>query len=70
MNDTRTTTRSGSRGRRGLGAVIALALLLGALAGLVPARAAEAAVSGITSGGSIVYVKDNDVWLTSPDGVT
>jgi len=50
--------------------VIALALLLGALAGLVPARAAEAAVSGITSGGSIVYVKDNDVWLTSPDGVT
>ncbi len=69
MNDNRISTRPGSRVRRGIGALIALAVLLGALAGLVPARAAEAA-AGISSGGSIVHIKDNDVWLTSPDGVT
>ncbi len=70
MDSDRNTTRSGSRGRRGLGAAIALAVVLGALAGLVPARAADAAASGITSIGSIVHVKGNDVWLTSPDGAT
>ena len=30
--------------------------------------ASAGAVSGVTSGGSIVFVKDNNVWLTSPDG--
>ena len=70
MGDNDNTAHSGSRGRRGFATAIALAILAGTLAGLVPARAADAAVSGITNVGSIVYVKDNDIWLTSPDGVT
>ncbi len=68
MGTDRSTTRPGSRGRRGLGAAIALAVVLGALAGLVPARAADAAAPDLTTWGSIVYAKGADLWLMSPDG--
>ncbi|MGI8810033.1 MAG: Calx-beta domain-containing protein [Acidimicrobiales bacterium] len=67
MGDNRSTTRSGSRGRRGLGAALALAILGGAMAGLIPASAAQAAAPGVTTLGSIVHVRGSDVWLMSPD---
>ena len=70
MGDNRNAKSPGSKGRRRLGTAITLALLSGTLAGLVPAGTADAAETGLTNVGSIVHTKDNDVWLTSPDGTT
>jgi hypothetical protein len=35
---------------------------------VILAAPSSAAVTGITSGGSIVYIKDNNVWISAPDG--
>ena len=48
---------------------VTLAILVSALGSVVTAAAANAAASS-SSDGSIVFVKDDDIWLTTPDGVT
>ena len=56
--------------RRPVAAWLARAVAVAAL--LVPAMALPAAADGafttITSGGSIVFARDHNIWLTSPDG--
>ncbi len=44
--------------------------MVGGLAATGTGAAPAGAVTGITSGGSIVFIKAFNVWLTSPDGAT
>lgn len=60
--------RSSRRHRKG-GLIVVGPLVVGLLATIIPSRSAEAAPV-VASGGSIIYVQNDDVWLTSPDGVT
>lgn len=64
-----TGTRRWAGCRRVAGAVTAVAVVATLIA-VAPSRPADAAVSGITSGGSILYSKDRNLWLASPDGAT
>ena len=57
-------------GRRSLPAVLVAIILVATLAAIAPAQPAGAAVSGITSGGSILYTKNSNLWFSSPDGAT
>src|SRR6478735_7377176 len=64
----------GHEGRRTALAVLALITLLGSAFVLANATTAIAApartVSSVTSGGSILFIKNHNVWLSSPDGAT
>ncbi|GAA1517662.1 PD40 domain-containing protein [Nocardioides humi] len=53
--------------RRGLGSAIALGIAATVL-GIVPGGAPVPAAQAATGGGSIVYIKDHNVWLTDGDG--
>jgi len=57
------------RHRTPLAALVLVAVSLGSSLGLFGAAPVRA-VTGITSGGSIVFIKGHNVWLTSPDGLT
>ncbi len=50
--------------------VVVSAMMVGGLAVTGTGAAPAGAVTGITSGGSIVFIKAFNVWLTSPDGTT
>ncbi|MDP9074858.1 MAG: VCBS repeat-containing protein, partial [Actinomycetota bacterium] len=80
VEDDDVTNWQSGRGHRFLSGLLATGTVLGlvgtmtaapakALSGVRrPATGHATAVSGITSGGSIVFVKDGNIWLSSPDG--
>jgi hypothetical protein len=70
MEDTAVSSRADGKEHRGRRFVAKTVVVVAVLASWVVILAApsDAAVTGITSGGSIVYIKDNNVWISAPDG--